>query len=190
MKDQTQKALNQFEVSQICDHILLENDIDPHYYTLYLLSNDNKDKLKYMIKTKIKNEYQGIDYFLLFYDLRNTAHWCAMVINYTHQYAYFYCSYGIFMDTQYNYSKSKIIDSDLVKSLLKSLYRLGYEVHYNNQQLQSVHTNVCGRYCGVFLAFNMIDVINPDEFNDWIIKCSNQDDVSYDVFITNFTNYI
>lgn len=176
--------ISQFDIQNIINNLVDDDDEFP----IYLISEDNKKSLTSLIYKHTKKSPYNKDLFLIFYNLGGYAHWCAMVINYQTKTAYFYCSFGIFIDGQYAFANSHIDDHSLVKTILKKLFKIGYEVHYNNQQIQGTISNACGRYCALFLALNLIDDVNPDKFNSIILNDSQRYQLSPDEYIINITN--
>lgn len=157
---------------------------------LYLLDKYNKKEMCKMIKRKDRENYEDKDYFMIMYDLAEIGHWCCMIINYMEKTAYFYCSFGIFIDSQYDYrvKKSQEDDNDLVRSVLRYLFRRDYEVHYNNKTMQNIESNVCGRYCALYIAINVEEDMTPDSFNELINRSCIKNNTTPDEVILNITS--
>lgn len=179
--------LSQFDIATLINNLADQDGYDLHY-KLHLVTDKNKDHIKHLILSHSTNPQVDREFFLLYYNLgKKGAHWACLVIDYDGGQAYFYCSYGIFIDNQFKYGDNKSYHSDLVKSLLKRLYKLGFTIHYNNSQLQHFNSNVCGRYIALFLYFNMIDDFNPDDFNSLILN--NKQRLDPDDFVLSITKY-
>lgn len=175
------KQLSQYDIATLINNLAKDDDIELNN-TIHLVTATNKQKIKQMIY----NKKTGKDFFLLYYYLgKRGAHWASLVVDYDNRNAYFYCSYGLFVDGQFKYGDNKTQHDELVKSCLRRLYKLGFQINFNNSQLQHFNSNVCGRYCGLFLYFNMIDDIDPDEFNEIILN--NKKKLDPDDFVLQLT---
>ncbi len=179
------KPLSIHDVSVILDK--LTGDLS---FKIYLLDKYNKKSMFEMVKRKSKNKTGRKDYFMILYDLAEVGHWCCMVIDYDNMTAYFYCSFGIFIDDQFNYrvKPSSDDDNDLVRSMLRYLYKNGFEVHYNNVSMQDISSSVCGRYCAVYIALNEKEDVTPDEFNMLITESCKKENITPDELILDITS--
>lgn len=175
--------LSIFDVKKIIDSIT-----DNYPFKLYYLDSDNKSSMFSMIKRKLTSSYQDKDYFMIMYDLDTIGHWVCLVVDYYANTAYFYCSFGVFIDSQFDFSVKPVKDPDLVKGILRYLHKRGFEVHYNNKQMQDVDSSICGRYCALFLCYNINDSFTPDEFNDYIIYQSEKYHVTPDEIVLSLTD--
>lgn len=168
---------------------IINDLIDNATLKIYLLDKYNKNDMFKMIKKKNRYNYEKRDFFMIMYDLAEIGHWCCMTIDYVEKTAYFYCSFGIFIDGQYDYRvrKSPKDDNDLVRSILRYLFRSGYEVHYNNKAMQNMASSVCGRYCALYLAMNYEEKITPDDFNALIEETCERKNMTPDEVVLNIT---
>lgn len=176
------KPLSAADVGRIIDELTGSTS-----FKIYLLDAFNKDTMRKMIKKKEEERYANKDFFLIFYDLAQVGHWCCMVIDYIERKAYFYCSFGVFIDEQYKYKVRGKKEGDLVKSTLRYLFRKGFEIHYNNKALQNVSSSVCGRYCALYIVMNISNDINPDDFNLLVEETCEKEGLSPDELILDIT---
>lgn len=179
------EPINMLDVGQMVDNLLPNRHIK-----LYMLDSYNKKSLSKMIKDKAQQKYKNKDFFMIMYDLSEIGHWCSLIINYVKKSAFFYCSFGVFIDNQFKYGIKKQEDNDLVRSLLRYLFRKGFEVHFNNVQLQKYTSSVCGRYCAVYISLNVDADITPDEFNELILNRCEEIDCTPDELILIMTSRI
>jgi len=177
--------LSQYDIATLINNLAEDDGYDLDY-KLHLVTDTNKDHIKNIILSNSKNPRFDREFFLLYYNLgKKGAHWACLVVDYENRQAYFYCSYGIFIDNQFKFGDNKTYHNNLVKSVLRRLYKLGFTIHYNNSQLQHFNSNVCGRYIALFIYFNMIDDFNPDDFNTLIIN--NKKRVDPDDYVLSIT---
>ena len=182
----------------LCQYDVIDmiNDLTDNLpFIVYYLDEDNKDAMYRMIRKKSKMEPppNTKDYYLIFYNIGEViGHWCAMIIDYETQEASFFCSFGLFIDGQFQYGAEYQKDDDLVKDILKYLYEKDFIVYYNDEQLQNIKSNCCGRYVATYIAAvaamkNDNDSIDPRVFTDYIMDECEDRDMTPDEVIVEIT---
>jgi hypothetical protein len=110
------------------------------------------------------------------------GHWACMIINKKQKVVYWFDSYGIFPDDEINYIDPRYRrmtnqNKRYVGQFLYELSQMGYQIRYNNIQLQSFNTSIatCGRYCGLFIRSQPLSIaqsggLTPEGFVSYLNK--------------------
>jgi len=144
---------------------MLNNDVSIYIY----------DKIKNF--NHIDDLFKDSDNVVLLYETsKNWGHWvCLFKKNNT---IYFFDSYGYIPDDELKFTHRKSH-----KILLNMMYESGYDVDYNNHQLQTKGKNIatCGRWCVERLKNKNM---STDDFAKTFFKLSKEFKQIPDFFIT------
>lgn len=94
-------------------------------------------------------------------------------------------SYGDVIDDQLQYVNKNIIGQNK-KKLIGLLKKYHGDVWYNDIKLQKLSSNIstCGRYCGLYLKYNYMNV---DKFCNMLVKCSDNFGITTDQLVCILT---
>ena len=175
------------------DRVLSLNDVENIAGgSVGVITSDSRDQLNNSMFFK-----RGISKYLIHYETGSDnnaryGHWTCMVLDNYKKYITFFDSYGIFPDDELKkislqYRKeSGQQNRDLGVFLAKAI-KNGYKVFYNEHQLQEDRPgiNTCGRYCGLFLR---MQPMNVDDFYYFLKQFTKKSTLSLDQVIVMLTN--
>jgi len=129
--------------------------------------------------------------FILFETQMNYGHWVVLCRDRKNKKIYFFDSYGTFPDEQLKFTDDvfRVQNNMVLPHLTALLYkydRKGWEIHYNDHQLQELGNDIatCGRWVAVFAT--LFKDLTIDEFADLFLN----EEKSPDELITELTYFI
>lgn len=170
----------------------IEMDLPLTFQEIVLIS---KKQLVLLLSTEIKNLslrqiFQKSNYVVINYlSSKNFGHWVALYNDQKNNTINFFDSYGGFPDSQLKYipKEFKMVSHQDYPYLLRKLYEYDGTVEYNYKVLQSLDTNTCGRWVGLYLK--VCNQISIDDFGTIIETLAKKTEIPNDKLIIKLTEF-